>query len=92
MRKAGDEPKVNSGSRAQRPRWANYEDFVEDVDSGFEDETIGHQEGFRQPRNRRDFRNRTRAQFGYRGNFCSVRGHDDLDGYLDTIKLKITFF
>jgi hypothetical protein len=51
MRKAGDEPKVNSGSRAQRPRWADYEDFEEDVDSGFEDETIAHQESFRQPRN-----------------------------------------
>jgi hypothetical protein len=36
-----------------------YEDFeveVDDiVDDGFKDETIGHREGFRQPRNRRDF-------------------------------------
>jgi hypothetical protein len=37
---------------------ADYEDFEEDVDDigdgGFEDETIGHWEGFRQPTNRRD--------------------------------------
>jgi hypothetical protein len=38
---------------------------------------IGHQEGFRQPRNRRDFGNRTRGQFGQRGNLRSVEGHDD---------------
>jgi len=28
---------------------------VDIVDGGFKDETIGHREGFRQPRNRRDF-------------------------------------
>jgi len=94
--KVGVEPKANSGSRAERPRWADYRDFKEDVDyigdGGFEDETIGDQEGFRQPRNQRDFGNRTRGQFGQRKNLCSVRGHDDLDGDLDAIKLKIPSF
>jgi len=33
-----------------------------------------------------------RGQFGRRGNFCSVGGHDDLDGDLDAIKLKIPSF
>jgi hypothetical protein len=28
---------------------------VDIVDGGFKDETIGHREGFRQPRNQRDF-------------------------------------
>jgi len=41
---------------------------------------MGHREGFRQPRNRRDFGNRTRGQFGQRENFRSVGGHADLDG------------
>ena len=41
------------------------------------DETIGHYEGFRQPRKPRDFGNRTRGQFGQRGNLHSVRVHDD---------------
>jgi hypothetical protein len=31
-RKLGAEPKANSGSRAERPRWADYEDFEEVVD------------------------------------------------------------
>jgi hypothetical protein len=61
MRKLGAEPKANSGNRAERPRWADYEDFekaVDDIgDSGFEDKVIGHREGFWQPRNRRDFGN-----------------------------------
>ena len=56
--------------RVERPRWANYKDFEEDIDDiddgGFEDETIGHREGFWQPRNRREFRNRTRGQFSQR--------------------------
>jgi hypothetical protein len=47
------------GSGVERPRWANYEDFEEDVDDigdgGFKDEIIGHREGFWQPRNQRDF-------------------------------------
>jgi hypothetical protein len=68
VRKIRAELKANSGSRAERPRWADYEDIEEDVDDigdgGFEDETIGHREGFRQPRNQRDFWNRTRGQFG----------------------------
>jgi len=96
VRKLGAEPKANNGSRAERPRWADYEDFKEAVDDigdgGFEDEAIGHQEGFRQPRNRRDYGNRTRGQFGQRENFRNVGGHADLDGDLDTIKLKIPFF
>jgi hypothetical protein len=94
--KVGAEPKANSDSSAQRPRWANYEDFEENDDDigdgGFEDETIGHREGFWQPRNRRDFGNKSRVQFSQRGNFCSVGGHDDLDGDLDAIKLKIPSF
>jgi hypothetical protein len=68
VRKVGPEPKADNGSRAERPRWADYEDFEEDVDDicegGFEDETIGHLEGCRQPRNRRNFGNKTRDQFG----------------------------
>jgi len=86
----------NSGNRSERPRWANYEDFKEAVDDigdgGFEDEAIGHQEGFRQPRNQRDYGNRTRGQFGQRENFRSVGEHADLDGDLDAIKLKIPSF
>jgi hypothetical protein len=50
VRKVGAEPKANSCSRAERPSWADFEDFEKDVDDigdgGFEDETIGHQEGF----------------------------------------------
>jgi len=60
---------------------ADYEDFEEDIDDigdgGFEDETIGHREGFRQPRNRRDFENRTWSQFGQRRHFHCGGGHDD---------------
>jgi hypothetical protein len=59
VRKVGAEPKSNNDSGAERPRWADYENFEVDVDDsvdgGFKDETIGHREGFRQPRNRRDF-------------------------------------
>jgi hypothetical protein len=59
VRKVGAEPKSNNGSGTERPRWADYEDFEEDIediaDGGFKDETIGEWEGFRQPRNRRDF-------------------------------------
>jgi hypothetical protein len=96
VRKLGAEPKANGGSRVERPRWADYEDFGEDVDDigdgGFKDEAIGHREGFRQPRNRRDYGNRTRGQFGQRENFRNVGGHADLDGDLDAIKLKIPSF
>jgi hypothetical protein len=46
VRKLGSEPKANSGSRAERLRWADYEDFEEAVDDigdgGFEDEAIVH--------------------------------------------------
>ena len=89
MRKLGVVSKANSGSRAERPRWADYEDFEEDVDDigddGLKNETISHREGFK---NRRDFGNRTRGQFGQRGN----NKHDDLEGDLDAIKLKIPSF
>jgi hypothetical protein len=52
VRKVVDELKANSGSRVKRPRWADYEEDVDDIgDGGFEDETIGHREGFQQPRN-----------------------------------------
>jgi len=65
VRKLGAELKANSESRVEKPRWVDYEDFKEDVDDigdgGFEDKTIGHREGFRQPRNRRDFGCRTRG-------------------------------
>jgi hypothetical protein len=51
VRKVGAEPKSKSDSGAERPRWADYEDFEVDVDDiidgGFKDETTGHQEGFR---------------------------------------------
>jgi hypothetical protein len=96
VRKLGAEPKANNGSRAERPRWADYEDFKEAVDDigdgGFEDEAIGHWEGSRQLRNRRDYGNRTRGQFGQRENFRSVGRHADLDGDLDAIKLKYLLF
>jgi hypothetical protein len=59
VRKVGAKPKSNNGSGAERPRRADYADFKEDVDDngdgGFKDETIGHREGFWQPRNQRDF-------------------------------------
>jgi hypothetical protein len=59
VRKVGAEPQANSGSRAERPRWVDYEDFEEDIDDigdgGFGDETIGYREGFRQPREPKGF-------------------------------------
>jgi len=63
VRKVGAEHKSNNGSGAERPMWADYEDFGEDFgkdvddigDGGFKDETIGYREGFWQPRNQRDF-------------------------------------
>jgi len=76
VRKVGAEPKANSGSRAESPRWADYKDFekgVDDIsDGGVDDKTEGYRGGFWQPRNRRDFRNRTRSPFGQRGNFSSI--------------------
>jgi len=92
------EPKANSGNRVEKLRWADYEDFEEDVDDigggggGFKDEAMGHLEGFWQSRNQRDFGNRTRGQFGQRENFHSVGGHADLDCDLNAIKLKIPSF
>jgi hypothetical protein len=57
--KFGAQHKSNNGSGAEGPRWVDYEDFEEDVDDigdvGFKDEIIGHQEGFWQPRNQRNF-------------------------------------
>jgi hypothetical protein len=51
MRNVRAEPKANNGSRDERRRLANYEEDIADIgDGGFEDEAIGHQEGFRQPR------------------------------------------
>jgi len=54
VRKVGAQPKSNNDSGAERPRWANYADYEEDVDDigdgGFKDKTIGHREGFWQPR------------------------------------------
>jgi len=50
VRKVEAKPRANSGSRSERPRWANYKDFEENVDDigygGLEDEAIGHREGF----------------------------------------------
>ena len=89
------ELKSNNGSKSEKPRWIDYEAYedTDDIDDdGFEDETIGHNEGFWQPRNRREFRNRARGQFKKRGNICNFRGHDDIDGNLDAIKLKIHIF
>jgi hypothetical protein len=31
VRKVGAEPKSNNGSGAERPRWADFEDFEEDI-------------------------------------------------------------
>uniref|UniRef100_B9N7K1 Uncharacterized protein n=1 Tax=Populus trichocarpa TaxID=3694 RepID=B9N7K1_POPTR len=48
VRKVGAEPNSNDGSGAERPRWADYENFEADVDDigdgGFKDETIGYRE------------------------------------------------
>jgi hypothetical protein len=59
VRKVWAEPKSNNDCGVERPRWADYEDFEVDIDDiidgGFKDETIGQREGFRHPRNRRDF-------------------------------------
>jgi hypothetical protein len=45
VRKVGAEHKSNNGRGAERPMWADYEDFGEDVDDigdcGFKDETVG---------------------------------------------------
>jgi len=60
-------------------RWADFKEDVDDIgDGGFEDETTGHQEGFRQPRNWRDFGNRNRGQFSQRKNLYSVGGGGDM--------------
>ena len=62
------------------------------LNGGFKDETIGHQEGFWQRRNQRDFGNRTKGQFDQKGNFCNFGGYNDVDGDLDVIKLRIPNF
>jgi hypothetical protein len=78
VRKVGAELKANNGSRAERPRWADYDDFEEDVDDiddgGFGDETIGHWEGFRQPRNQRDFGYKKVGVNSAKGELCVVLG------------------
>jgi len=51
VRKLGAELKANSGSTAERPRWADYKDFKDIGGGGFKDDTIGNREGFQQPRN-----------------------------------------
>jgi hypothetical protein len=58
VRKVRAELKSNNGNGVERPRWDDYDDFedIDDIgDGGFKDETISHQEGFWQPRNRRNF-------------------------------------
>jgi uncharacterized membrane protein len=40
--------------------------------------TIGHNGGFQQPINRREFKNRTRANSAKREKFHNFRGHDDI--------------
>ena len=56
VRKFGAQHRSNNGSGAERPRWADYEEDVDDIgDGGFKDEIIGHREGFWQPRNQSDF-------------------------------------
>jgi hypothetical protein len=42
VRKLGAEPKANSGSRAGRPSWADYEDNDGIGDGGFEDKAMGY--------------------------------------------------
>ena len=83
VRMVRSDSKPNNGSRTERLGWVDYEDFKEDVDDigdgGFKDETIGHWECFRQPRDRWDFRNKTRGEFGQRGNFRNFGGHDNVD-------------
>jgi len=53
MSKLKAEPKANSGNKVERPSWADYEDYenfeeaIDDIgDSGFEDDVVGHREGF----------------------------------------------
>jgi hypothetical protein len=55
VRKLGAQHKSNNGSGAERPRWADYEDFDDIGDGGFKDQIICHREGFWQPRNQRNF-------------------------------------
>ena len=55
VRKVRAEHKSNNGSGVERLRWADYEDVDDISDGGFKDETIGHREGFWQPKNKRNF-------------------------------------
>ena len=59
VRKVGAKLKSNHSSGAERPKWDDYEDFEENIDDngdgGFKDEIIDYREGFRQPRNQKDF-------------------------------------
>jgi len=55
VRKVGAQHKSNDGSGAERPRWADYEEDIDDIgNDGFKDEIIGHRKGFWQPINQRD--------------------------------------
>jgi hypothetical protein len=55
MRKVGAEPKSNNGSGAERPRWDDYEEGVDDKMVMVVLRMRPYGEGIRQPRNRRDF-------------------------------------
>jgi hypothetical protein len=83
VRKVGAEPKANNGSRADRPRWDDYEDFEEDVDDiddgGFGDETISQWKGFWQPRNQRDFGYKKVGVDSAKGKLCVVLGDMMID-------------
>ena len=55
VRKVGAEPKSNNGSGAERPRWDDYEEGVDDKMVMVVLRMRPYGEGIRQPRNRRDF-------------------------------------
>ena len=40
--KVGAEPKAKSGSRAERPRWVDYEEDVDDIGDGDFENEISH--------------------------------------------------
>ena len=43
VRKVRAQHKSNNGSGAERPRWADYKEDIDDIgDGGFKDEIIGH--------------------------------------------------
>jgi hypothetical protein len=93
VRKVGADPNSNNG---KKPKWADYEDFMEDVDDfddgGFEDEIIGHRKVFGSLETEGILGILPRANSIRKGNFRNFEGHDDVDGDLDAIKLKIHTF